>query len=336
MKKFVIKGLILKFWLKFLIIPVLILICLNLKSFAQEAKPYFSIPDFTIHRVTPEKNSEIKPSVTENKQAVTGKIIAKQETPKKSETIVLNQTEKPDKNNKQNAHPQLANNSTTNEGLDTGKVDSKSVKTEEEPQYETDKEAALNLQNNETEKINKTNQLLNEDVPQKTNKFNEAGSDFFRALFSLSVVIILFLVVAWIYARLKGINPTAILTGKFSEKNMNRFNILSTSTLGQGKDIHLVEINGKQLVIGSTSSNINLLTEIPPEEIEKLKSRHSQPIPDENQEEPAEQKDAENIEIPEDENFHEFIEEEEDFENSDYYFLTYPEVYKEYIKDEDE
>ncbi|HBH18360.1 MAG TPA: hypothetical protein DDX14_05385, partial [Cyanobacteria bacterium UBA9579] len=34
------------------------------------------------------------------------------------------------------------------------------------------------------------------------------------------------------------------------------------TTLGQGKSIHLVEIKGKQLVIGSTNNNINLLTEL--------------------------------------------------------------------------
>lgn len=41
----------------------------------------------------------------------------------------------------------------------------------------------------------------------------------------------------------------------------SKFKILASTSLGQGKSIHLVEIKGRQLVIGSTNNSINILTE---------------------------------------------------------------------------
>lgn len=41
----------------------------------------------------------------------------------------------------------------------------------------------------------------------------------------------------------------------------NKFKILSSTSLGQGKSIHLVEIRGRQLVVGCTNNSINILTE---------------------------------------------------------------------------
>lgn len=198
----------------------------------------------------------------------------------------------------------------------------------------------VNEQATSDQKLSKVNQLVETKQPKtkgdfsKVNSVNEAGNDFLRAFFSLSIVLLLIFIFAWIYARVKGINPTAILTGKFSEKDLNRFNVLSTSTLGQGKDIHLVEINGKQLVIGSTANSINLLTEIAPEEIEKLKSERQADSNDEAFEN-TEPENAEPIEIPDEENFYyEYDEDEEFVMDEDYYSSRYSKVYKEYIKDE--
>ncbi|EKE03107.1 MAG: hypothetical protein ACD_20C00259G0007 [uncultured bacterium] len=81
-------------------------------------------------------------------------------------------------------------------------------------------------------------------------------------LSSLSIVIILVLIASWLYNKLRGVDPVALLSGKLASSIGNNFNLLSTTTLGQGKSIHLVEIKGKQLVIGSTNNNINLLTEL--------------------------------------------------------------------------
>lgn len=41
----------------------------------------------------------------------------------------------------------------------------------------------------------------------------------------------------------------------------NKFKIISSTSLGQGKSIHLLEIRGRQLVVGCTNNSINILTE---------------------------------------------------------------------------
>jgi flagellar biosynthetic protein FliO len=77
---------------------------------------------------------------------------------------------------------------------------------------------------------------------------------------ALVVVIPLILVAAWIMNMVyKGGENIGLksLTGSSG----NKFKILSSTTLGQGKSVHLVEIKGKQLVIGCTNNSINILTE---------------------------------------------------------------------------
>jgi len=88
------------------------------------------------------------------------------------------------------------------------------------------------------------------------------GFNFLSVLSSLFFVILLVIIFGWFYSKLRNVDPASLLAGKFSDKSPNRFNIISTATLGQGKNIHLVEINGKHLVIGSTINNISLLTEL--------------------------------------------------------------------------
>lgn len=110
-----------------------------------------------------------------------------------------------------------------------------------------------------------------ENSEQQEENTGEPG--FFSIFSSLVIVIFLILVFGWFYGKIRGINPAAILSGKFDERNINKFNIIYTASLGQGRNLHLVEINGKQLVIGSTSNSINLLTELKPEDIDNLSSK---------------------------------------------------------------
>jgi len=136
---------------------------------------------------------------------------------------------------------------------------------------QTEATSSVSGADSKIERINKETQALGkrDDIP----RHHGTGNYYLRALSGLSIVLILIFAFAWVYAKIKGINPSAILAGKFAEKDLNKINILSTSMLGQGKELHLVEINGKQLVIGSTAANINLLTEISQEEVEKLKAK---------------------------------------------------------------
>ena len=79
--------------------------------------------------------------------------------------------------------------------------------------------------------------------------------------------------------KVKRINPEQLLSGKFNKLSENNFKIVSSLQLGAGKAIYLIEINNKQLIVGTTSTNVNLLAqmdkiednkEIPQECIEKL------------------------------------------------------------------
>ena len=299
--------------------------CFSSSVQAQEGNNYLSIPDFTIHRVTPENTA--KPSTDKKTEiASEGKKTVNRELPKlrtvkNPEINHQKQIEKTEiQTNSQSRKP-----STAQEVSETAKSENKNSLNKATTNNNEPDEIVSKIN-----KINETNLSNSSKSSFETNNLaKETGNDFLRAVSSLFVVLLLILGFAWVYVRVKGINPTAILTGKFSEKDLNRFNVLSTSTLGQGKDIHLVEINGKQLVIGSTANNINLLTEIPPEEIEKLKEKRRQNQNDENN-------DIDAVELPEEDDLYYEGLEDAEFMDADFYSSKYSKVYKEYLNKKDD
>jgi flagellar biogenesis protein FliO len=154
--------------------------------------------------------------------------------------------------------------------------------------------------------IETLNQSLNK--TQVPKPLNNAHPDYVvRPMLSLMIVIVLIFLCAVVYNKLRGINPNALLSGKLQGMDINKFKVLASSSLGQGKLIHLVEINGKQLVVGSTNNSINLLTEINPEDMAKLKAKAA-----------AKEKD---------EDFDEM-----EYTEPDSYSAKYPRVYKDYLE----
>ncbi|MCR4881788.1 MAG: flagellar biosynthetic protein FliO [bacterium] len=90
-------------------------------------------------------------------------------------------------------------------------------------------------------------------------------------LIILSIVAILF-----ISTKIKGMPFLELFKRKAPN---NKFNILSAKQLSNGKTIYLVEVNGRQVIIGTTESKVDSIMpldksfsteEIPPEYIEKL------------------------------------------------------------------
>ncbi|MDD3594315.1 MAG: flagellar biosynthetic protein FliO [Candidatus Gastranaerophilales bacterium] len=79
---------------------------------------------------------------------------------------------------------------------------------------------------------------------------------------SLTFVVLLILVTAWVYIQFKRINPQSLLSGKFSKLDEDTFKIISSMQLGAGKSIYLIEINDKRLIVGTTPSSVNLLSEM--------------------------------------------------------------------------
>ena len=98
----------------------------------------------------------------------------------------------------------------------------------------------------------------NTNLNSKTEKEPNFLSEFLSLLFVILLIPVFFLFIN----KLRKVDPANLLNGKFKFNETNKFNLLSTTSLGQGKNLHLVEINGKKLVIGSTSSNISLLAEL--------------------------------------------------------------------------
>ncbi|OGH95745.1 MAG: hypothetical protein A2039_07390 [Candidatus Melainabacteria bacterium GWA2_34_9] len=319
------------FCVKFLVILFSCFMCFSASVQAEEGNNYLSIPDFNIHRVTPENTTNPSSLKKSNISSVIKKTV-NIETPKlrtvnKSETNVP--TLKTETSEEIQRNPQPRKDSTVPEVSKTVKLENENSLSQTSTNNAADEtDSAINKI-----KINKINEKivapLEKSDFEKSNLAKETGNTFLRTISSLFIVLLLILAFAWVYARVKGINPTAILTGKFSEKDLNKFNVLSTSTLGQGKDIHLVEINGKQLVIGSTNNNINLLTEIPAEEIEKLKEKRHQ-----NQN--GENNDIDDIEFPEEDDLYYESLEDAEFMDADFYSSKYSKVYKEYLNKKDD
>lgn len=167
------------------------------------------------------------------------------------------------------------------------------------------RQTPLNLTKNaENEKniLNRYDQALKLDKPSEQEELNPVN-----VFGSLMFVIILVLVFGFVYSRFKGVDMNSLFAGKFASSDENKFNILNSTTLGQGKSIHLVEIKGKKLVLGSTSSNINLLTEF----------KHNNDKPD-------------NVKKSLD-----YQNEDEDY-NALAYELEYSDVYKEYLVNKSE
>lgn len=79
---------------------------------------------------------------------------------------------------------------------------------------------------------------------------------------ALFFVIFLILIFGWLYAKLQRINLNKVFEGKFETTDADSLKILSTVSLGQGKTVHLMEVNGKKFVIGSTANNINLIADL--------------------------------------------------------------------------
>lgn len=81
-----------------------------------------------------------------------------------------------------------------------------------------------------------------------------------RSIISLAIVIGLIYVTAWLYKKLNCFNAQKF-TKEVEGADINKFKVLASQSLGANKNLHVVEINGKYLVLGSTQNNISLLKE---------------------------------------------------------------------------
>jgi len=92
-------------------------------------------------------------------------------------------------------------------------------------------------------------------------KTNTHDPGFMSVFFALFVVILLIYVTGLIYSKL---NLVGAKTVKQQLKNhdLSRAFVLSTTQLGQGKNLHIIELDEKRYLIGATPNSINLIKEL--------------------------------------------------------------------------
>ena len=143
---------------------------------------------------------------------------------------------------------------------------------------EQDSKKAYTYGNLEKE-FSKSDSKENENFANVLDEADKHEPSILKIFNSLIFVILLILLTGWVYMKIKKINPEQLLSGKFNKLGENNFKIISSLQLGAGKSIYLIEINNKQLIVGTTASSVNLLAqmdkqednaEIPKEYISKL------------------------------------------------------------------
>lgn len=86
-------------------------------------------------------------------------------------------------------------------------------------------------------------------------------SGLVNLILSLVFVIFLIYISGWIYQKLSYMNSKKIFQ-KIDLKTKNKPILLSGLSLGQNRNLHVVEVNNRIFLIGATPNNISLIKEI--------------------------------------------------------------------------
>ncbi len=95
--------------------------------------------------------------------------------------------------------------------------------------------------------------------------------NFMSVIFSLVFVILLIYATGIIYAKL---NKAGLKTLKkhMGDTDDSRVTVISTTPLGSNKTLHVVELNGKRMLLGASANSIDLIKDLgtyPPPEVEE-------------------------------------------------------------------
>lgn len=91
---------------------------------------------------------------------------------------------------------------------------------------------------------------------------------FLSVVFSLLVVVLLIYVTGLIYSKLNVIG-TQKVREQLANHDLQKAIVISTTQLGQNKNLHVIELNKKHYLIGATPNSINLIKELNLPEINK-------------------------------------------------------------------
>lgn len=91
---------------------------------------------------------------------------------------------------------------------------------------------------------------------------------FLSVVFSLLVVVLLIYVTGLIYSKLNVIG-TQKVREQLANHDLQKAIVISTTQLGQNKNLHVIELNKKHYLIGATPNSINLIKELHLPEVNK-------------------------------------------------------------------
>lgn len=95
---------------------------------------------------------------------------------------------------------------------------------------------------------------------QEVLKHDSYEPNYFTLIFGLIIVICLIYFTGYFYQKLIGVNSK--INKKANDlEDFDKVKIISATPLGQGKNIYVVEIKNKHLILGATENQINLLKE---------------------------------------------------------------------------
>lgn len=92
-------------------------------------------------------------------------------------------------------------------------------------------------------------------------KSNTAEPNYLSIVFALFFVIALIYITGLIYSKLN-IASAKKLQEQFKDYDLSKVIVVSTTQLGQGKNLHVIELHKKRYLIGATQNSINLIKEL--------------------------------------------------------------------------
>lgn len=115
---------------------------------------------------------------------------------------------------------------------------------------------------------------LEQSLKQPVNEPN-----FLTIIFSLLFVVFLIYITGIIYSKLNLVGAKTVQE-QLKNYDLARAVVISTTQLGQGKNLHVIEINNKRYLIGATPNSINLIKELG--DAKKVPAKAQEPIVEEN------------------------------------------------------
>lgn len=103
-------------------------------------------------------------------------------------------------------------------------------------------------------------ETLSSDLEQSL-KSPSSEPNVISILLALLFVIGLIYVTGIIYSKLNLVGAKTVQE-QLKNAELNRAIVLSTTQLGQGKNLHVIELNGRRYLIGATVNSVNLIKEI--------------------------------------------------------------------------